>query len=631
VLLRRLIRVFLSLAAAALAGTAALVIAYAMQPQFTLEMDRPAPRLQSGFYDAERAGDETFAWTRRQATMAMPGLDRRGAWNCVVRLRGGRPHDQPPPEVVFTVDGVIARRHTAGNDFAEVEVPLPPRQGSGATVTLTTPTFVPGSGDKRELGVYVDRFACGPVEGFIPLPPRGALRTAALAGTAFGAVLVVMGAPTLLFAAGIATVSGIQAIPLTRGIGPFSAFAQPIEWFAIVLCLMAIAVLVSARYSGRAFPAAARVALFVTAAVLYLKLAALLHPSKLLVDALFHAHRLEWVLGGNYFFTQPMPSGVRFPYAIGLYVFSMPWSHLTTDFVTLLRVVVTSAEALGGLLLYYVIARSWGDRTVAAVATVLYSVAPTTFEIVGNANLTNAFGQSVSLAALVGATAWPLARGHWRAWIALTLLIAGGLLCHISTLMLLGAILSVLCALYWVAGRPPLKTEAWRLAGSLAVAGILAVLLYYGHFGEAFRSASQVPAATAAGMQVSLPTRMADAVRLLIRSVGWPLLVLAIPGAIVWWRRGWRDRLGLALAALAITCVAITAVTALTPVQQAFYRYALEFITRVTLATYPAMIVWAALGAVWAWRRQGAARLGAVLLVGAAVLVGGDAWMNWMR
>ena len=79
---------------------------------------------------------------------------------------------------------------------------------------------------------------------------------------------------------------------------------------------------------------------------LYLLLLAVLHPSKALVDALFHAHRLEWVRAGNYFFTQPMPDGVAFPYAIALYVVASPWMALTRDHVALLRIVVCTAHVL---------------------------------------------------------------------------------------------------------------------------------------------------------------------------------------------------------------------------------------------------------------------------------------------
>jgi hypothetical protein len=44
-----------------------------------------------------------------------------------------------------------------------------------------------------------------------------------------------------------------------------------------------------------------------------------------------------------------MPSGVEFPYAIGLYVTAAPWASLTRDHVLLLRVVVARAHVLAAL------------------------------------------------------------------------------------------------------------------------------------------------------------------------------------------------------------------------------------------------------------------------------------------
>ncbi len=627
-------RLLVSLSVAALAGAAAVVGGYAARPGFTLEMDRAMPGLVSGFYESERAGRDTFAWSGRQATMRLPGLDRRGAWACIVRLRGGRADAGSLPEVTFTVDGIVTARHGTSNDFIDINVPLPPRIGHGAVMTLTTGTFVPGGGDKRELGVYVDRWSCAPDPGFQPLPPGPAIRAAAIAAGAFGGVLLVMGAPPIVFAAGVAAVAGLQAIPLTRDLGSFPAFAVPMEWLAVALALICGAVWLLRTRLGRPVGVAGRVALFVTFVVLYLKLMALLHPSKLIIDAVFHAHRLEWVLEGRYYFTQPMPNGVTFPYAIGLYVFAAPWTVFTSDLVSLLRIVVTVAEVAGGLLLYRLISRGWGDRTVAAAATVLYSLVPRTFEIVGNANMTNAFGQSVALAALAAATLWPLSRGRWNQWAGLTLLIAFGLLCHISTFTLLATILGVLCLLYRFVGRPHLRSEAWMIASALLVAAVLAVLLYYGHFGDAFRSAAAVratQAATPTSAPISMATRMVDAGRFSAMAVGWPMVLLAVPGVIVWLRRGWRDRLGLAIAALGITFIVFTASVALAPVEKAFYRYALEFITRVTLATYPAMVTWAALGAVTAWRHGGLARVAGAVVVAAAIGVAGDAWIGWLR
>ena len=122
-------------------------------------------------------------------------------------------------------------------------------------------------------------------------------------------------------------------------------------------------------------PAARSVVMF-SGAVLFLKLLALLHPSKLLIDALFHAHRLEWVMAGRYYFTQPMPSGVQFPYAIALYVFAAPWAAFTRDHVALLRIVVAVCQAVAGATLYPMVARNWHDRRAAVIAVMLFHTVP---------------------------------------------------------------------------------------------------------------------------------------------------------------------------------------------------------------------------------------------------------------
>src|SRR5207237_3851109 len=167
----------------------------------------------------------------------------------------------------------------------------------------------------------------------------------------------------------------------------------------------------------------ARFALAFASAAVYLKLLSLLHPSKLLIDAVFHAHRLESVLGGHYFFTQPLgPRGIHFPYAIGLYVFTAPWSAFTRDHVTLLRIVVCAVEAVAGVLVYPVVVKTWEDRLAGAIASALFTLIPISFWVVGNANLTNAFGQSVSMIAVALIVLWsqqPLSAARVAGWIAI--------------------------------------------------------------------------------------------------------------------------------------------------------------------------------------------------------------------
>ena len=646
-------RVAIGLCLGALAGVAALILAYARHPVLTMEMDRNPAGVVTGLYDVERVGQETYAWTRRSATLNLRGIDRRVEWSCSARIRGGRSDLSLLPEVTLAVDGVIGAVHQTTNDYQDAAVVLPARPAAtGATVTLTASgTVVPGPSDKRALGVMIDRWTCAPAGGRFVRPPVRLLATAAANGAAFGAAFALIGAGTLAVAAGAILVAIAQAIPLGWEFGMFTPYPARAGWLALwIAALLVVAVRGSEWTISRRLH---RTALFVagfTAAVLYLKLLVLLHPSKPIIDVVFHAHRLQWVLDGRLFFTQPMPSGVRFPYAIALYVFSAPWTLLTNDYVLLLRIVVSTAEAVGAVLLYLVISRVWHDRLAGVVAAVLFHLVPRTFEIVGNANMTNAFGQSMALAVLAAAILWPLQRGHTAQLVALTFLTAVALLSHISTFMLLGAILTTLAGLYWWKGGPDLRVPARSVFIALVVAAVVSVALYYAHFGEAYRTAARVRAASAAAaapasgaggssavsrpaapMSVPLGPKIVDASKLSVAAVGWPIFVLGLVGAARLWRQGLRDRLGLAIAACAITFAVFVSSVVLTPVERSFQRYAAEFISRVTLATYPAMVILAASGAVSAWRAGWLPATAAAALVLAAGWLGVNAWVEWLR
>ena len=278
---------------------------------------------------------------------------------------------------------------------------------------------------------------------------------------------------------------------------------------------------------------------------MYLLLLAVLHPSKALVDALFHAHRLEWVRAGNYFFTQPMPDGVAFPYAIALYVVASPWMALTRDHVALLRIVVCTAHVLTGLLLYAAVLHRWNDRLAGALAVVLWSLVPQWFVVVGNANLTGAFAQSIATASLLTAAIFALGRATsfasrrcscsspWR-------------FCRTSArsrccLSRSSSWRSRAGGAVNAAERVPAR---W-IAGTAVAAAIFSVVTYYGHFAEVYKSLDRVtgraasvaaPAPSAAtatarpavrgGPTPPTTTRATTAVDVALRAVGWPIAVL---------------------------------------------------------------------------------------------------------
>jgi len=637
-----------------LAGGACLVLAFARHPALTLEMDRDLPRLTSGFYPVENQG-ETFAWTSARAALRLPGLDRRSPWLCSVRLRGARPAPLPQPIVDIGGDGVTLARHAATNEYRDVEVTVPLRSnGPGLTLTIaSSPTFVPGPSDRRELGVQVDRVVCRPGGERTVLPPLRAFMAASVAAATFGAALGLIG-PGLSWAIGGTLLLAIaQTIPLTAGPAPYSVYQDSVAWIAIWITVpIVLGVTFIERRRKQSLHPAARFVLLFSGAVLFLKLLALLHPSKLVVDAVFHAHRFEWVLAGRYYFTQPLPDGVQFPYAIALYVFAAPWSAFTRDHVELLRIVVCASQAIAGALLYPMVACTWKDRRTAAAAVVLFHFVPLPYIIIGNANLTYAFGQSAALVTVAAATVWTLGTRNVLQLAGLFVLASLAFLSHVGTFPLLLSTLVVIAVLYRLGGGSALAAPARAVFIAAALAVGFSVVSYYGQFSEVYKTLDRVrgratsavappeadgaeqPAAHTARpapMTMPLSERATHAGALGVRAVGWSILLLALVGAWRLWIGGARDRLGLVLVAWGVTCVAFLVFAVSAPVDLRFQRYTDEFIDRVYDATTPAAVILAAHGAMWAWSAGLVPRIAAAALLLTAGVGAVKLWMGWLQ
>lgn len=647
---RSLIRAISVAALGAIAGAAGLALAYVQRPAFTLEMDRDLPRNVTGLYPPETIpGGGSFAWTSRSAKVTLLGLDRRVPWQCTVRLRGGRTAPLTLPAVELGVDGVTAASRITTNTFEDLVATVPRSARAGLVLTIgVSDTFVPGPGDARELGVQVERLDCRPADGALALPPRRAYISGLLAGGLFGAGFGAIGITAGSAVGAVLLLALAQAFPLAAGPAPYVAYSDRAPWLAVwIVGAMVLTVTIFDWRRRARLRHTARFVIAFAAAALYLKLLALLHPATPLVDAVFQAHRLEWVLGGRYFFTQPMPGGVQFPYAIGLYVFAAPWSVLARDHVTLLRIVVCAAECVSGALLYPMIARTWGHRLSGAIAAALFTAVPIAYWVVGNGNLTNAFGQAIAL--ITVATVVLLVPGrvtavHGAIWSALAAL---ALLSHVSTFALLGTTLAALVVLFWWFGGPSLRRGAGALAIALVLAASFAIGTYYRHFADVYinalrvRAAAAIPATRAPEAATAQPPprgsapaaapfhiRTGRSLRLVADSLGWPILLLALLGI---WRLAAersRDALRLALAAWAMTFVLFFAVGVMR-VSPEYERYSLEFVGRVAHATYPAAVIAAGWGAAWAWRAGTATRVAAIVLLALAMAGGIRAWIQW--
>jgi hypothetical protein len=638
----------------AAAGAAALVLTTTFASGFRIDFGEAA--LVRGVYPAEYAAGEGFSWTGREATVELPGLDRRVTWSCAVRLRGAREDSATLPQVSALVDGVTRTTLSTTNEYQQLTFEIPPKSRTGAVLTLASSnTFQPGPSDRRALGVRVQTWTCALVGTALVFPPPTALLAAAAAIAMFGAALGLIGYTLARVAIGVGLLAVGQAAVITQGVGAFAPYATRAPALALYLTagLIVAAFLVQRRAHQPLLGAGRFVVVYATGA-LYLKLLALLHPSQAIGDALFHAHRLERVLGGDFYFTQPLASGVEFPYAIGLYLFAAPWSILTHDHVMLLRVVVSVGAAAAGALLYIMVVRTWGDRFAGATAVVLFSLVPVSFAVAGYGNLTNAFGQSVALTAVAGATVWPLRARNVAQWFGLTLLSALALLSHVSTFAILLATLVAIAALFRWSRDQDLRQSSMMILTAAVVAVVFSVAVYYGHFGNVYMkvlrartehvvsigsgTVTTVRAANVTASQPSLPDadppslylRTADALTMTAAAIGWPILILAALGAWRAWKEAARDRLLVVIGGWVLAYVAFVVLGIASPVDAANQRFSAEFIGRVAYTTCPAAVLLAARGGVWAWRRGQIARAVAVALGFGAIALGVNSWLAWV-
>lgn len=622
-------------AAAALIGALAaavwLGVFYAIAGGPRIDFTIDPPRLVSGFHGAERDDRTglTFAWTGPEAGVRLPGLDRRVPWTLSVRARGGRADAAANPTLTFYVDGVQVNSAPASADFQDIQVPIPLRpERRGLTLAMrSSSTFVPGPGDPRPLGVMVDALALTP--GGVALPPTETFVAAMIGGAALAGAIGLLGVTSGAALAGAVLLLAAQGAILAYGFAPYTSYPETARRLALSIGAgLAIGAWLTVRWRGHPLRNTARFAAAFTAAACFLELLVLFHPHMPLGDALFQAHRFQEALGGNLYFTSIAPGGYAFPYAPGLYVAAAPFATFVRremGDVALLRTVVTIADAAAGLLLYFMAARAWHDRVAAAFAVALYHLVPLGFRVVTVGNLTNAFAESLTVAALALITAPALRSVASGGAVALMLALAAAFLSHTSTFAILVVCSLGAAGLFLWKGGPALRSPSAAVAIATVVAALVAVALYYAHFMDTYRAEfARLSGETAAGAADAggrgIAARAAAVPRYFNVYLGIPLLALAAVGALDRWRRGARDRLTLAVAAWTSACAVFLLVGVLTPLDLRHY-----------LAVIPAITLLAAVGASTLWRRSAPARAVAALLLGWTVWIGIDTLLGTLN
>ncbi len=622
----------------ALLGAVCAVAAYTLAPDLVMKMDTDPPSIVRGLYPVERGPDGvSYAWSRDLVTINLPGLDRQHPWEFRLRFRGAREDPNTLPYVQISVDGVNLDMRRAQNTFQDVAVKLPIGDGQqrGARITIRcSNTFVPGPGDTRQLGIIIDEMRVVRLSRGVPFVPRPALAAATLGGAIFGAFFGLIGLTAGSAAMAAGALACGQAAALVHGAGPYTqSYTDLLPWLAGWIGVIgALLVSLTQRLMGQRLRNTARFAAAFSVAVVYLKLMVLLQPTMPIGDALFQAHRFEWVRGGRYFFTSIAPGGYEFPYAIGLYLVALPFSslvHGTLGFVVLLRCVVTIADAAAGVLLYPMITRQTGDRLAGAISVALFHLIPLNFQVQVVGNLTNAFGQSLFFACVAAIVlGWSSPRGYVRLAVLFVGVLAA-MVSHTSTFAIFVPMLALTGVALWWFAQASAEEDAPAAGRTLlivsAIALVAAVVLYYGHFGTTYAAQfHRITGEMARPAELSDPggrtigQRAAAVPYYLNIYYGWPGLVLAVIGAVTISRK--RDRLTLTTWAWLITSGLFLLLGVLTPVDMRYY-----------LATFPAIALLGGLGASRMWRTGTMAQAAAIVLLGAALVIGVHDWIAPLR
>jgi len=623
-------------AAALLAGLLGAVLAalfYAWHSTIDVEFDRDLPRNLTGVYPPERdrASGLTFAWTSGDAVLRLPGLDRRVPWILTVRVRGARANAAENPTLTIAVDGATLSAGQTTSEFSDVRVTVPARPDRrGVVIDFgSSPTFVPGPADPRPLGVMLDRLTLAP-QGIVLVPQAG-LRATSISAAAMGAAFAIVGVTAGSAVGGAVLIAAAVAAVTGRGFAPFSDFSSTVVrlgiWTALVLATSAVAT-VSIR--GRALRNTARFAAAFSASAAFLKLLVLLHPNMPVGDAMFHAHRFQGVLAGHLYFTSIAPGGYSFPYPPGLYLFAALFStlvHRGAADMTLLRIVTTSVDAALGLLIYWTVVRNWQDRLAAAIAVAIYHLMPLNFGVLTTGNLTNAFAQSVAIAALAIAADPAVTPRRWTLTIALTLVLAVAFMSHTGTLAILFVAGLLTAVLFAIRGGSSLRRASVAIAFATIAAGLLAFALYYAWFMDTYRTEfARIGHETAAAAPDVGGRTIGDRLRLVPFSlgiyIGAPVLLFALLGGVALARRRANDRLTLTLAGWTASCAAFLVLGILTPIDMRYY-----------LAALPVLAIAAGYGASWAWNdgwplHRALWRLAAAVFLAATISTGFHHWWS---
>lgn len=532
--------------------------------------------------DTSRGSEEAFLSGAYERELTREGPRRRVAPLARVRFEHLPPgpsrlelvYRNAPTPVTIVVNGARLATWRAGSRSGSFE--LPPSAGR---------VLVELDGAGREMG--------GRRMG--PLFVSALLRHAPARWPSAGLVLIFVLPAVCAALAGLAArlapgvaCAAAAAVTLVQcaALWPYGLVRSP---YALSLALLlgcgALGVSVCARLLSAGEARVARWAFVALLAAFFVQGVAAVAPLMEVSDAVFHANKLEDVAHGDLF-----PQSVtqharpfRFPYGVSFYALLAPLARAGLDRVLLVRWGAALASLAASAVLFALL-RAAPSR--AALAVVLLQALPATFEVFSFGNLSNVFGQALSVAFF----AWWTSRAPGGALVGASLL-ALGCLAHFSSLIVLTVLVVALVALDRRAAREPAPGGARDVRLRAALLGLGAAAAYYACFAELlFGQLPRLLEGGGQGSRADFVAQLGDQARWALARLGWPALALGVLGL----RSAGPERLARGLRAFWWTGVVLLALALVSPLE---VRYLYALTLPLAVAAADGARRWAARGA----------------------------------
>jgi hypothetical protein len=394
-------------------------------------------------------------WTRDRTVVSFRHLPP-GDVAVEVQLRGQR------APVVVAADGVVLGTVDVGARSATFAVP--PGARALREVELRSTVFAAGG---RDLGAMFERVTVRASRA--AFPPMG---------------LVALFAVTAVVAAGMALVSGARPWMAIAAGGGIAALQGALLWpsgavhspyavrLAVLLGIASIGCGLWGAWWGRRNIGAGPWAFVALLVAVVVQVVVGASPLMVVSDAVFHSNNLVRVASGNLFLTSQTQHATpfRFPYGVSFYVLLAPLLRLGLDPVALVRWGAALAGVAGAAALFGLLASARGPA-LAALAVVLLQMTPVTIDVMSFGNLSNAFGQGLTLVFF----AWWAGRAR-GSWLAGALVLALAATAHLSCFIVLMALAPWLV---WAHGTE-LRHDRTRAIG--LVLGLGAAVAYFASF-----------------------------------------------------------------------------------------------------------------------------------------------------